>query len=196
VNTTAINWDQWRADYDRMSFADHQAFNQHVATLHPEQRSYNVAATRQFLKERQPRTVVEIGGWDGALADLMIDEFYCIKRWTNYDITDVPQACDAPAYERVVLDDWPWNRTLEADALIASHVLEHMKLAEVAKLLNVWSVDSVYVDCPIGGGTDWAGYHGTHILEASVTQLLDTFHARGFETSYAAPGLIAYLDKT
>jgi len=195
VTVTAIDFDQWRANYDLMSFADHQAFNQHVATRYPEQRSFDVPAVRRFLRERQPRNVVEVGGWDGALADMMIDEFYGIKTWVNYDITDVPQVCDAPAYERIVLDDWPWKTHVTADALVASHVFEHMKLHEIEHLVASWDVASVYVDCPIGGGTDWNGYHGTHILSASAHELLDVFGTAGYDVTFSGPGMIAYLDR-
>jgi len=195
VTVTAIDWDQWRADYDLMTFADHQAFNQQAARLHPVQQSYDAPAVRRFLRERQPRNVVEVGGWDGALANLMIDEFYGIKTWVNYDITDVPQVCDAPAYGRVVLDDWPWKTRVTADALVASHVFEHMRMIEIEWLLNAWDVRSVFVDCPISGPPDWTGYHGSHILEVGVPEFLTRMVALGFEVTHSEPGLIAYLDR-
>ncbi len=50
MTVTQLDWDQWRADYDVMSFADHQAFNAECLRLHPDQRSWNASALMQVSR--------------------------------------------------------------------------------------------------------------------------------------------------
>ena len=191
--STAIDWDQWRANYTRMTFAEHQAFNQKVADLHPVQ-----ASCRAFLDEFRPGSVAEIGGWDGALAALMLSECDFIDEWVNYDITDVPQTCVDARYSQVVLDDWPWNTNVTADALIASHVFEHMLGSEAMMTLSTWNINHVFVDCPIGtSAQSWDGYHGSHIIDVGSTELLKRLGDIGYRTVFADPvgSLVAYLQK-
>lgn len=196
MTVTAIDWDQWRADYDTMSFAEHQAFNADCLRLHPEQRSFNAEACAKFLEQRQPRVVIELGGWDGALAALMLERFAGIETWLNYDITpDVPQVCSDARYDVFVLDEWPWEFKATAHALVASHVFEHMRLHEIERLVTTWDVDSIFVDMPIGGGTDWQGYTGSHILDCSTEQFLAAMDTAGYAATYSRPGMVAHLDR-
>lgn len=196
-----IDWDAWRTNYADMSFAEHQAFNARCLDLHPVQRSYQWDVCYAFLwaREKKTRTVVEIGGWDGGLADVMLRRFPWIESWTNYDITpDVPQVCDDPRYTVEVLDDWPWRRKVSGDAVIASHVFEHMRMYEIECLLTEWDVASVYVDCPISPGmTTWRGYEGSHILAVGSTEFLFRLNELGYQATYKNQdgGLIAYLDR-
>jgi len=194
---TRIDWDQWRADYDQMTFKQHQAFNAEVAEQHPVQKQYNAAAVRLFLEHRKPTTVVELGGWCGSLAADTLPDFPEIRSWVNYDITpNVPQVCDDARYSKVTLIDWPWNCRIQADALIASHVLEHMRMDEVEKLLDAWDVKSVYADVPLRG--NWDGYEGSHINEADTDEFLARVLDHGFSGLWEPTdvGILAWFDKT
>lgn len=191
-------WDDWRANYDALTFEEHQEFNAQVAERYPRQQCFNATACREFLAERQPRRVVELGGWDGELAGLMLPAFPRILDWANYDITPVTQSCTHPVYRRVLLDDWPWNRVVAGDALIASHVFEHMRGREIGTLLDRWNVQSVFVDCPIDWqGHPWNGYEGTHILELGIHDLVGLFTDRGYtvEMVSTAPSFIGFFDR-
>lgn len=194
---TAIDWNQWRANYDDMTFADHQAFNAAVLERHPVQQQWNHDACARFIAERQPRTIVEVGGWDGSLADAMLGMYAGIDTWVNYDITPgVPQVCSYPGYERIVLNVWPWLFKVTADALVASHVFEHMRVSEVLALLDRWDVRSVYVDTPLSGAPMWDGYEGSHIIEVGAAEFLERVSAAGWTVSHSEPGLIAFLDRS
>ena len=178
----SIDWDAWRRDYDTMSFSEHQAFNQRVAEQHPDQQHWNAAACARFLDDRRPWTVIEIGGWDGTLAAAMLAQAPWVHAWTMYDITDVPQACDDPRYWPVVLTGWPWEkRELRADALILSHVVEHMRVAQFERLLARFTGDAVYVDAPLPDvNPSWDGYPGTHIIEVGAIEVAEVLAVHGF----------------
>lgn len=190
-----MTFDEWRARYDTLTFHEHQQINAEWAVLYPEQRSFATDKVAVFLGERAHGSVVELGGWDGQLAALMLHRFPDIETWVNYDITpNVPQACNDPRYERVVLDDWPWLRDARGDVLVASHVFEHMRAAQVTLLLDRWDVDAVYVDAPVNGGV-WDGYHGSHILELDVPGLLGLVADCGYRVTHSEPGLVAFFDR-
>lgn len=195
----SVTFDTWRERYDRMTFREHQDFNSELAVLYPVQRSFDPTAAHKFLSTRNPRQVVEIGGWDGALAAQMLELFPDIKTWVNYDITpNVPQVCDDRRYHRVVLVDWPWKCSIRGDALIASHVFEHMRMQEVVDTLSRWDVPSVYADVPITSPTGWSGYNGTHILEVGAGDFLERVQSIGFAVDVwrlNGEGLIAFLDR-
>lgn len=200
TTVAAIDWNLWRANYDLMTFRQHQDFYADVAAIHPEQNCWNKDATRKFVNSRRPREIVEVGGWNGSLANAILREFPQIDTWVNYEIApDVPQECTNGRYTRVTLADWPWHRKLRADALIASHVFEHMRITEIEKLVQAWDVASIYIDCPIGpDAPNWDGYEGSHILEVGSTELLARLKRIGYRASFVDAGadsLIAYLDR-
>ncbi|HET9520694.1 MAG TPA: hypothetical protein VFO73_06605, partial [Candidatus Limnocylindrales bacterium] len=177
-----VEWDEWRANYDRWSFEEHRRFYRKVAGRYPIQRQWDGAAVRAFLADTLPRRVVEIGGWDGSLAAEMLREFDTIETWTNYEIADVPQACDDGRYRRVVLDDWPWLLDVEADALIASHVVEHMRVTEAEELLRRWDLGAAFIDTPVGKtARSWAGYRGSHIIEVGNGELVERLASTGYD---------------
>jgi hypothetical protein len=160
-----VDWDQWRADYDTLDFAGQQSFYAAAGLAHPVQRHYNAEAATAFLELSGARAVVEVGGWDGALAaDTITDR---VESWTNLEIcSTVTPVCDDPRYEHVLLRDFPWNYVLDGDALILSHVAEHIRLRELAALARVFTGGWVYIDCPVTEGPqDWTGYEGSHVIE-------------------------------
>jgi hypothetical protein len=138
---------------------------------------------REFLNTREPKHVVELGGWDGSLAAAMLAEFDFIESWVNMDIApDVPQVCDDHRYDRTVLSNWPWMRDVTADALIASHVFEHMRIHQIEQLLRRWRVDSVFIDSPLTRDPQsWDGYFGSHILEVGSDELVQRLVALGYD---------------
>jgi hypothetical protein len=193
-----MTFDQWRSAYDEMSFREHQAYNSELARLYPVQESYNAKAVYRFLRERPHAKVVELGGWDGKLADKMLRRFSGVETWVNFDLTpDVPQVCDDVRYHRVPLIDWPWKCVVRGDVLIASHVFEHMRISEVEATLQMWPVRSVFVDCPIYQAQDWRGYNGTHILEVGASEFLERVAGNGWNITHwdTSDGLIAHLDR-
>lgn len=194
---TVLDWNQWRADYDKMSFAEHQAFNAECLKQHPVQQSFDTRAVDAFVQVHKPRTVVELGGWDGALADKILWKNKHIIEWRNIDITpDVPQVCLDDRYSVEVLSDWPWRQQVQADALIASHVFEHMKLAEIEWLLTEWEFDRIYADIPLyTEATDWDGYEGSHILEVSMGELVTALHAHTPYRCFHGEGTVLWLER-
>lgn len=178
-----IDWDAWRSAYDMLTFADQQELYELVSWLHPKQESFDkVAAHRAFdAIGGVDLEVVELGGWNGQLADNMLARGD-VKLWMNYDIADVPQACDDPRYRLEVLTDYFWNGPpVTGDVFIACHTIEHLKARELKQLFALLETRWVYLEAPLHDGPrDWTGYEGSHILEIGWNGVLDLLEEFGY----------------
>jgi hypothetical protein len=181
----ALDWDAWRRDHAEMSFAEQQAFYERVAEEYPRQQSFDLEATQRAFNTigELGLTVVELGGWDGALAEFMLARGGIVS-WVNYDIVAVPQVCEHPAYRLEVLDGYLWERpVLVADVFVATHTIEHLTAEQLARLLDMLWVSYLYLEAPLpsAGPVNWTGYSGSHILELNWEQVGEMLRGRGYE---------------
>jgi len=163
-----IDWDQWRADYHRLSFADQVLFYREAAAAYPEQASYDWAVVDGVLGSLDPGSVLELGGWDGGLAGRALAEHPWISSWVNVDLADVPQVCDDQRYRRVLLDDWFWRRQWQADLFISCHTLEHMRTGEAARCVAAVRAEAYLLEVPLtldDAPAYWPGFPGSHVIE-------------------------------
>lgn len=169
----ARHFDQWRQNYDRMSYREQLAFYDHIEAVYPVQSSFNVKAWEAFFEWLPPErvTVFELGGWHGEMAAHLLPGFPFIDKWINWEISRAAVAgsvCDDPRYEAVTPDDFAWLLPLPAhNVFVASHTLEHIRLYQVYQLFRKIPA-GVYVglEIPVTEETpNWEGYHGSHIIE-------------------------------
>jgi hypothetical protein len=182
-----VDFDAWRRDYDRLSYAEHVEFYRHVAEVYPEQQHYNEPAVREFLVGVSGK-VLEIGGWKGELAAAVLPDHPNITAWLNIEIA--PQAitqnvCTDPRYSVEVLDSFIWDSPMDLTpyrTLVASHVIEHMKRADVVKLLSrTRHVEHLYVDAPLPPKPSaWDKGESSHIIEVGWIGLANLFTSYGF----------------
>lgn len=192
-------FDDWRQGYDTMSYDQQVEFYRVVADAYPDQRHFNVFAVNQFLLEAgEDVRVLELGGWKGELAALMLSEFPTqITRWTNFDIA--PQAisqstCTDPRYSVVVPEDFMWNIDLELskyNTFIASHVVEHLRLEHLRKLFSMLrGIPRIFVDTPLGpDGVRWDGNLSSHIIEIGWNDLQSLIESFGYKQSGEMPSV-------
>lgn len=167
-----------------MTFADQQAFYQAVLEAYPEQSNFNpdTISTAFDLIQGTALEVVEMGGWNGDLAQWMLPRGD-IASWVNYDLVEPPQVCQHPAYRLVVLEDYLWNMgPIQADVFVACHTIEHLTWGELAQLLGVLEVNWLYLEAPlpIHERRNWRGYRGSHILELTWLELERELEQRGY----------------
>jgi hypothetical protein len=190
--TTTREFNDWRAAYDRMPFAEQQTYYDKIAPRFPDQAHYNLASALNALTGAT--TVTEVGGWRGDLARDALATRADITSWHNYDICtwalDHPKFA-SPRYEGIVLTDWPWNTDLQpADAFVATHVIEHIRFSELEQLAQQFpKYRTVHLEAPIANdATDerWENYFGTHILEVGWRQIEDLLAGLGFAAARGA----------
>jgi hypothetical protein len=180
-------WDEYRADYDSLTFAQKQLHATWAFKEFPEQEHHSPEWVKRLLAiavENNASTVAEIGGWRGELAQKMFDEFDL--DWTNYDYC-------APAirnsvfshekYHPIVLDRELWEFDhIPGDIFVAAHVIEHLKERDLRALMSKVDARWVYFEAPLlGPGQTWDGYQGDHILEVGWDDVHALMRECGFE---------------
>lgn len=181
-----MNFDEWRDRYNAMSYQEHVTFYDEIFKAYPVQQHFDSESARKFLAQVDARDVIEIGGWRGELADQMLKEFPAITRWVNWDICRGATISSVPTdsrYEANHPERWLWevpNLFTGFDTFVASHVIEHMRAAELEKLVaNMGDINQIFLASPLSNEpTNWAGYNGTHILEVGwngVTEIMGDY---------------------
>lgn len=175
--TTALDWNHWRTTYSERTYREHQGFYSEVYAAHPVQRHYDADLCSRAIEQINPAYVVELGGWDGELAHLMLDA-HPIKQWTNVEICDEARHGSAgnPRYRTPILGDWYWTQQWTADLFVASHTIEHLTADHLERTIAATKTKAIYLDAPLPDEpTDWRNFTGTHILPLNwqgVDQLL------------------------
>lgn len=179
------DFDQWRNDYDKSSYADQLTFYNQVEVDHPLQKGFDIEAFIRFfdyvLFDSEPITVIELGGWKGELATEMLAKFCNIRRWLNYEISQEAvnkSVCTDERYEAIVPADFAWNIELaKSDVFVSSHTIEHIKADQLYKLFDKLQGKYIGLQAPLADGpTCWTRYYGSHILEVGwedITQKLN-----------------------
>lgn len=193
VQNVAIDYDAWRARYDSLSFAEQQAIYDQIGHISPEQPHVDVDAANHAF--RDVRSVVEIGGWRGELAEALLPLHRRVDSWVNFEVcgwaVGEGNRCGDARYAGVELDDWPWNTDLPAaDLFVASHVVEHMRFRDFTLLAEQFpKFGRVHIRAPLPliGRPCWDSYPGTHILEAGWEELHDFLGSLGLVLVGAGP---------
>lgn len=184
-----IDWDAWRASYASLDVTAQRAFHSQIYAAYPCQSHFSADPLREALTEAQPRTVVELGGWDGEAAVTMLDEMPLIERWTNYEICSeaVERGRSHDRYVGVALhDEWFWSEHREADMLVACHVIEHLSSDDLGRLFEAAAVRWVYLEAPLTDSrSSWWGSPTSHVLELSWPEVDAMLADLGFERRWA-----------
>lgn len=147
------------------------------------------------LLDGQSHRVLEIGGWQGALAE-NINRNSGMVEWLNIDIainSIIRNVNHSEMYRCIIQSDYIWNlwpSWFKADSFVACHVLEHLKSAEICKLIRCIQLDSgikqIYIDVPIENSKrmNWDDYEGTHIIDISYDELIEIFTEHGFDLKH------------
>lgn len=189
------DFDRWREQYDEMSYTQQLIFYDQVENDHPRQSSFDLEAWRRFFAYIDgvlvgAYRIIEIGGWKGEMANEIIDHYPAIDEWINYEISREARSktvCLSPRYRVIVLNDYIWNIPLPgASVFVASHMIEHIREWQLIKLLDNLpdNVQFIGLEAPINESDisrDWAGYHGSHILEVGWQQIIDYLRMNNFE---------------
>lgn len=179
--------DEYRRRYDSLAFSEHQAMYRRIAEVYPEQAFWNAAECLAFLKHYKPRIVHEIGGHDGALAAEMLAQCKFIDRWHNLELVLGNSVCTDRRYHQHVKRDWAWASPLYFDALVLSHVVEHVSPHHFFRMLGALKGKAVYVDAPLreSDRTEWMGTETAHVLPYSMQEVDQAFAEFGWRVTHS-----------
>ena len=182
-----IHFDNWRSTYDNSTYQEHVEFYERIYKEYPRQIHFNEECAINFFESCASgrSRVLEVGGWHGELAKLMLDRFPDIQTWFNFDLcrSAIEHGISNPRLVHVWPPEWVWDMKLPAcQVFVASHTLEHMRLDQVDKLFARLSASHAYIDVPTSDS--WEAYPGTHILTASWGQIEDVLEKHGFRATF------------
>lgn len=186
-----LDFDAYRAAYDRMTYAQHAAFYELVALEYPEQAQHSREHLDEFFWGLHGRlSVLELGGWRGEAAGHILAHYPNVRRWLNVEICRT--AAENPAVQDIRYaawspKGWPWETPLRKTygVGVLSHVIEHMKARHLARLIP-WMADAgvewLYVEAPLKHKPrEWAGSQSTHVLELGWPEVLGLFAESGYQ---------------
>jgi hypothetical protein len=179
VTISVADLDAWRDAYPTATYLEQQAFHSRIWEANPDQNHFDIEQARLAIEHVNPSIVVELGGWDGALAALML-ALFPIKQWTNHELCAEAASVGVgqhPRYSVAVLNDFYWCHDWRCDLFVASHVIEHLTTEDLDKTIAATDTPAIYLDAPLlDDPTPWTGTTTTHILQLGwegVTALLD-----------------------
>lgn len=191
-----IDWNDYRARYDAMSYEDVAAFHRRVWDLFPDQSHHSPSHLAAFFDARvagRPVRVLEVGGWRGEAAAASLERHPSIVAWVNYEICEpaaTSPVTDDPRYRGMWPTRWPWEVTPPGgryDVAVLAHVIEHMKVRQLVMLVS-WlaaaGVREVYVEAPLRETPrSWRRSDTAHILEVGWASVIGIFKRSGFAMS-------------
>lgn len=192
---TGLDWDAWRNAYPTLTYAEQQDFHSAIYAQYPEQRHYSERHCRRAINSiPRARRIVELGGWDGALARAMLDRHASIQQWVNVELCREAAAAGRglgyePRYSAPELNGfyWDWDHgPWHCDLFVASHTIEHLTSLDLAKVLASTRARALYFDAPLyDKPVGWQGFTGTHILETGWTGVTALCREHGYTLAWA-----------
>lgn len=178
-----INCDQWRAEYDTATVQDQKRWHSQVYEEYPGQSHFSLEPMAAAIERFHPKTVVELGGWDGEAAIAMLERFPWILSWTNVEICGeaVRNGRTDPRYHPLSPSNWYWDRRWVADMFIGAHVIEHLSAEHLGHVIDATVTPVFYVEAPINAQPiDWSGWSALHRLELGWNGVTDLFQKRHY----------------
>ena len=187
----ATLFNTWRAHYDQYSDAEQVAFYEMIGLQYPEQHHVQHEFVEQFFATvpHLPTHVLEMGGWDGHLAQAMLAQSPWIQTWHNVEISAPAVAhsvCTDRRYHAVTPTSFRWWRTWDwspVEIFVAAHVLEHLKWCDVQEVLrSAQHCRALYLEIPIFHyhKLHWQDSESSHILEVSWSTVKRYLESLGF----------------
>ncbi len=193
-------FDTWRKLYNDLTLFEQEQFGRDMEAAYPHQQSFTLGHYTDLLHRFASPRIIEIGGWKGELATACLEQAPWIQSWHNIDYC-------APAVEKTTCKDdryiascpthFHWfkdKREVNADLLIAAHVIEHLTDEDLESLI-LWikGIPAVIFEAPIGRGeSDWTGYIGTHILKMGWARINELMDLAGYKNEQISPHCYFY----
>ena len=195
-------WDEWRKQYDQMSFQDqvtfYAQFQDPTQTISMSKWGFYKKETVNYLqlilKTGIPH-ILELGGGDGSLAYNIVQDCPNIGSWYNYDFK-FPPRFDIPNYHHHTITQWFWDYPdfQGYTHFISVETLEHIKRKQVELILSkLKAINDLIIEIPLPEiKTNWEGYDGSHILELSMNEFIMLFQTNGYSLFYRAGTLLHF----
>lgn len=169
----------WRASHASLSFAEEKTLWDVVFPKIAAQRCATVVWHRDVLQSRPRRRVLELGSYDGWLANAC--SAVGIESWVGYELCGwaVDRSMQGTDNRELLMPFWMLHDLPAADIFLSSHTLEHLTDREVEMVLDVVAprVTDMILEVP-WHPDGWHDYRGSHILSMTPEDLVDAVRCR------------------
>lgn len=180
------SWNDWRATYNQMSYADQKQFYNEAEEQYPVQIHFAGIVTNTLIQLQAPLKLMEIGGWKGHLAAAVLAKNPAIQCWDNYEICEncIPKiVCLDPRYRCIVPTDFVWNLALPSyDLVVSTHTFEHLQAAEIEAIITRHPAQTYLIEMP--HSASWNNYNGCHICPLTREELNAMFERHGYRLQW------------
>jgi hypothetical protein len=196
-------FDRYRMLYNSFSFDYKIKKANEWLKQYPEQAHFDIIPINFWLENivAKPSAVLEIGGWRGDLAEKALSSFEHINLWHNYDLLKYNnyQKCYDNRYKLISLNDDLWHLSLkyEYNALVATHMIEHINWKEFIELTN-WipeCIRTVLFEAPLPASNEninWKGDYSSHVLEKGWEQVITEMENHRFLVDYTENNTVIF----
>jgi hypothetical protein len=186
----------WRKEYPTLTYKQHQEYAAWLYENYPNQSYFGGVFQEQIkgiCRQDKPARIMELGGWNGELADAVLKVETNITAWDNFEICpSVPAVCVDERYTHCAADDFVWNldREFDYDMFVSSHALEHLTADDLRKLLHIVAhIPYLAFQLPFPPNGSWAGTTCFHILELTPAEFVDVVLSFGYKLERNEIGL-------
>lgn len=180
-------WNKWRELYDKLSDNEQQEFMSAIESKYPEQKHFTHSNYDLVFSDKEFPAVIEIGGWKGELAEYCLKKFN-IGSWINFEICKaainktVPLTGPYLAFFQTRFNWFTSKRDLDANILVAAHVIEHLSDNHLTQLIKwISGIETVVFEAPIDmARNNWTDYTGTHKLLMGWNEINRLMKAEGY----------------
>jgi hypothetical protein len=195
--------DRYRNKYYSLSFGQKFKKANKWLNQYPEQAHFDLIPVNYWLENivPGPALILEIGGWRGDLAEKALAGSEHIALWHNYDLIKYNsyQKCSDERYRLITLNDYLWHLSpsIEYNALIATHMIEHISWQEFTELAG-WlpsSIITVLFEAPLPASDEnfsWKGDHSSHVFEKGWEQVITEMKKHEFSVVYSENNTVIF----
>lgn len=178
-----IDCDAWRAEYDTATVADQKRWHAEVWEQFPDQSHFSAEPMAEAIARHHPKTVIELGGWDGEAAVTMLERFPFIEGWRNIEICEgaVEHGRTHPRYLATSPPSWFWEFQWTADMFVGAHVIEHLRADHLAAVIEATDAPVFYAEAPMfDDPSNWDHSPTLHRLEVGWAGVTGIFAEHGY----------------
>ena len=192
-----MNWNEYRKRYPSLTFQEKKQLVEHWYHLYPKQAGYArekpffLRCINKVIKQtkRNNLSVIEYGGHDGGLADMVMKNHHHLK-WLNVDIIPhkFKKQLENYDYQEHILENEVWIEKPNLkiyDIFLSSATLEHISDEEIIQLFDyIRSQEIKYLILLITitpKGSNWKNYKGSHVLRTGSIGLKKMLSEQGYK---------------
>jgi hypothetical protein len=182
-----MDFNQWRGQYDTLTFEQQQEYHSELEALYPDQAHYDLDAAKKAFEIVKPAWVIEAGAWKGNLAAEILSKSDCISQWYAFELCPAAIArtvCNDVRFRYASFNTFNWwvNNPLVCDLFIATHFIEHLSFAHLSEMIKSVKSKHIYFEAPLtDSGENWDNFHGTHKLEVGWSRVSEWLLLHGYK---------------